>query len=263
METQPIFIIGSPRSGTTLVRVILDSHPNICCGPETHLIKTLQILHADIEKKWHMLKPYGSSHEKINKKISNILEAFTGEYKKQKNKARWAEKTPDNIFRAEFINTIFPSCQFINVIRDGRDVVCSYKKRWGRLTLFKAISTWNKAIELTYHYRTLFPKDRYLEVYYEELVSNPEKITKEIMIFLNEKWTKDLLSHQKAKHDYWFNKENGEKSLELKEKQPKRHSPSKPIFTSSSGKWKKELNLYEKSIVNLLMKDNLKNLGYK
>ena len=210
-----------------------------------------------------MLQPYGASQELINTKIADILEAFTTEYKKQKKKTRWAEKTPDNIFRADFINTLYPDCQFINVIRDGRDVVCSYKKRWGRLTLFKAISTWNNAIELTYKYRTQFPKERYLEVHYEELVSNPEKVTKEMMNFLNEKWIEQLLSHQKTKHDFWFNKEKTEPPSKLKEKRPDRHSPSKAIFTSSSGRWKKELNFYEKAIANLFMNDNLKKLGYK
>lgn len=263
METQPIFIIGSPRSGTTLVRVILDSHPNICCGPETHLIKTLQELHADIEQKWHMLQPYTATHETVNNAIGNILETFTNEYKKQKKKPRWAEKTPDNIFRADFINTIFPTCQFINVIRDGRDVVSSYKQRWGRFTLFKAISTWNKAIELTYQYQKQLPKERYLEIYYEELVTNPEKVTKEMMTFLNETWSKDLLSHQKAEHDFWFDKEKTETPSKLREKRPDRHSPSRAIFSSSSGKWKKKLNFFEKAMANLLMNDNLKKLGYK
>ena len=42
MVKPPIFIIGCPRSGTTLLRVILDSHPNICCGPETHIVKIMK-----------------------------------------------------------------------------------------------------------------------------------------------------------------------------------------------------------------------------
>jgi hypothetical protein len=210
-----------------------------------------------------MLQPYGITHSKVNHGIANILEIFTKQYTKQKNKPRWAEKTPDNIFHVEFINQIFPTCQFINVIRDGRDVVCSYKQRWGRFTLLSAISTWNKAIDFSLQYRKQLPKERYFEVRYEELVTNPEKTTQDLMSYLQEKWVPALLAHQNADHDFWFNKDKPETPSEVKEKQPERHSPSKPIFTSSTGKWKKQLNPLEKVIANLLMNDHLKRLGYK
>ena len=47
MKKPPIFIVGCPRSGTTLIRVILDSHPNICCGPETHIIDKINEAYHD------------------------------------------------------------------------------------------------------------------------------------------------------------------------------------------------------------------------
>jgi len=93
---------------------------------------------------------------------------------KIKKKQRWTEKTPDNIFHVDFINKLFPNCQFINVIRDVRDIVCSHKDRWGSKTIFSAIKKWNRSIDLTFEYRTKFNKERYLEIRYEELVNNPE-----------------------------------------------------------------------------------------
>ena len=100
-------------------------------------------------------------------------------------------------------------------------------------------------------------------VRYEKLVANPEKTTKDLMNFLQEKWVPGLLAHQNADHDFWFNKDKSETTSKVKEKQPERHSPSKPIFTSSAGKWKKQLNPVEKAITNLLMNKHLKILGYK
>ena len=263
MEKPPIFIIGCPRSGTTLIRVILDSHPNICCGPETHIIKKLEKFNTEILNNWKMIKPYGLEQKDFIKNTRNFFEIFQKNYMKNKNKKRWAEKTPDNIFHVDFIDKLFPDCQFINIIRDGRDVVCSFKERWGKKTILYAIKSWNKSIDLTFEYQKRFDKKRYLEVRYEEMVSNPEKETRRIMDFLNEEWVPDLLEHHKKKHDFWFNVKTGENVNKTTEKKPERHSPSKPIFGSSVRKWEKNLNFLEKTIVNIMIKENLKKLGYK
>lgn len=263
MEKAPIFIVGCPRSGTTLLRVMLDSHPNICCGPETHLIKNLKTFKESINIYWKMLEPYGISQNVLAKKLSEIFRIFPENYMKIKKKQRWAEKTPDNIFYMDFIDELFQSCQFINIIRDGRDVVCSYRERWGRIRFLIAIRDWNRSIELTERYHTKFSKDRYLEVRYEELVLNPEQETKRIMDFLGEDWTPDLLEHHSKKHDFWFNFYK-EKNIDPdKEKKPWQRSPEKPIFISSVGKWKKNLNIVEKALANLLLHRNLVRLGYK
>ena len=76
MEKSPIFIIGCPRSGTTSVRVILDSHPNICCGPETHLIRNLKTYHEKILKYWKMLEPYGLNEDDVVKNLVKYSECF-------------------------------------------------------------------------------------------------------------------------------------------------------------------------------------------
>ena len=263
MEKPPIFIIGCPRSGTTLMRVILDSHPNICCGPETHLIKNMKNLREKIGERWEMLKPYGIEEQVLDQKIQEIFTLFTNNYVKMKNKKRWAEKTPENIFYVDVIDKFFPNCQFINVIRDGRDVVCSFKERWGSKTVFSGIKNWNRSMELTYIYRTRFKKDRYMETRYEDLVTRPEQETKKIMEFLGEGWTPGLLEHHKSDHDFWFNFNKESKDDQKIEKHPLRHSPSKPVFSSSVGKWKKNLNVVEKALVNIYLRENLKKLGYK
>jgi len=263
MQKQPIFIIGCPRSGTTLVRVILDSHQNICSGPEAHLIEKLKSFNEKVNKNWKNLEPYKLTKEEYLKNLGNVFSSFQESYTKSKDKKRWAEKTPDNIFYVDFINQLFPDCQFINIIRDGRDVVCSFKERWGRKSILNAMKNWNKSIELSFEYKKKFSKDRYLEVRYEKLVNSPEIETKKIIDFLKEDWTPDLLKHHNKKHDFSFNVKTG-KNVDFKtEKKPLRHSPSKPIFQTSAGKWERNLNVFEKAIVNFYLKENLRKLGYK
>jgi len=263
MSKPPIFIFGCLRSGTTITRAIIDSHQNICCGPETNLIQAMKSFRDEISDSWYMLKSYEVQKEDLNEKIKEIMLLFTKQYMRLKNKKRWAEKTPYNVFYVDFINELFPNCKLINVIRDGRDVVCSYKERWGRKTILHAIKEWNMAINLTRTYRTKFNKDRYIEIRYEELVSNPGRETKKLMEFLEEEWTSDLLEHHKKNHDFWF-KMGDKENIDLKmERHPQRHAAGKSIFISSVGKWKRNLNVLEKVLANLLMNENLTHLGYK
>jgi len=263
MDKPPIFIIGCPRSGTTLTRVILDSHPNICCGPETHLFKNIKIFKEKIFNYWKMLMPYGVDEVSFNSQLKEVFSIFPNNYMKIKNKKRWAEKTPDNIFLVDFIDDLYPNCQFINIIRDGRDVVSSYKKRWGRITIFKAIKAWNKSMDLTCSFHSKFDSSRYLEIRYEDLVLHPVEQTKKIMDFLGEKWTSSLVEHHKSKHDFWYNLDKVSDEDVKKENKEILGSPNKPIFDSSIGIWKKKLNIFEKVLVNIALKNNLIKFGYK
>lgn len=262
MEKTPIFIVGCPRSGTTLLRVILDSHPNICCGPETHIIEKLNDLDTKIRNNWKMLAPYGIGNKEFDKKIRDVLILFMEKYVIIKNKKRWAEKTPENLFYVDFINRLFPNCQFINVIRDGRDVITSFKRRWGTRTIPLAVKKWNRSIELTLSCRKKFKKSRYIETRYEQLVVSPESETKKIMAFLDESWNPKLLEHHKNDHDFWFKSQDTLKLNLKSEKNPDRHSPSRPVFKTSVGRWKKELNIFEKSYIKMFMSRNLKRIGY-
>ena len=238
MDNKPIFIVGCPRSGTTLLRVILDSHPNICSGPETHLIVPINNLYNYTTKNWMLLEPFGLKKEEFERKISEVLSVFTENYTTLKNKKRWAEKTPNNIFYLDFIYKIFPNCQIINIIRDGRDVVTSLKNRRGFTVEPYIIRKWNQSIRLTLKYRELFDKNTYYEVRYEDLVTNPEVELKKIMRFLQEEWTPVLLNHNKVEHDYWFKDKKISKNDSKIGKNINRHSPSRPIFNQSIGKWK-------------------------
>ena len=263
MEKPPIFIVGCPRSGTTLVRVILDSHPNICCGPETNLFGNIKEFKEKIFLYWPFLKMYEVEEKALDQKLKEIFLLFPENYMRIKKKSRWAEKTPKNIFFLDFIDKLFPECQFINIIRDGRDVVSSYKQRWGRITIFSAIKEWNRSVDLTFEYRIRFSKERYLEIRYDDLVTEPESETKKMMVFLKEEWTPSLLEHHEMKHDFLHSYNKGKNINHKMEKKPLRHTPSQQIFSSSVGNWKNNLNFIEKLIVNLFLQKNLKRLRYK
>ncbi|MCZ6820171.1 MAG: sulfotransferase [Calditrichaeota bacterium] len=196
-SNRPIFIIGSPRSGNTLLRVILDSHPHISCGPETHILNDLARI---VGAHWPAFQMYQSDKEYWYRKVAEFFESFKTDYARSRDKARWADKTPPYALIGDFINKLFPDCQFIHIIRDGRDVVASYKARWGFHMGMRAINKWQLHVKEGRKLAGLAP-DRYHELRYEELVENPEAVMRRVFEYLAEPWVPEVLQYDRFEHD--------------------------------------------------------------
>lgn len=198
-EGRPIFIIGCPRSGTTLLRLMLDSHPNISCGPETHFLVDIASI-AD----QHAIRfeRFGLDKDWWYEKTADFFRAFQMEYAQKRGKQRWAEKTPTYTRHLDLLNRLFPDCQLVHVIRNGRDVVASYHKRWGYLSAVKtAAFRWHEYVTIARDFGKTISKDRYHELRYEELVSETEMTLRGIFEFLQEPWVPEVLNYNDAPHD--------------------------------------------------------------
>lgn len=195
---RPIFIVGAPRSGTTLFRLIIDSHPNIACGPETHFLRALESI---VGPHWDGFKLYQPDKEYWYDKIAEFFESFKIEYSLQKGKSRWADKTPPYIQCMSFIDRVFPDCQFIHVIRDGRDVVASHRERWGLRVAYRAIDVWRNSIQTAKQFFATIPADRFHELKYEDLVRDSESVMREVFEFLDEPWDARVMEYDQFQHD--------------------------------------------------------------
>ena len=196
--TRPIFVVGCQRSGTTLLRLMLDSHPNISCGPETRFL-------ADFAKVtgegWDRMGLYGFAKEYWYEKFAEFFDSFQTEYAKGRGKTRWADKTPRYALSLDFIDSLFPDSQIVHVVRDGRDVVASHRDRWGYRSAVKAVEKWPRYIRTARAFGAGLPADRYLEVRYERLVGDTEKELRRLLSFLDEPWDAAVLDHEGAQHD--------------------------------------------------------------
>jgi hypothetical protein len=195
----PIFIVGSGRSGTTLLRMMLDSHPAISCGEETKFLADLApILGAH----WRLLSTYGFSREWWADRIRGFYSGFQEEYLARRGKRRWAEKTPTYTRHLGFVDELFPTALYVHVIRDGRDVVASYRDRWGyRAALRAANSIWAFDVKTARDFGTGLPAGRYHELRYEALVSDPEATLRALLEFLGEPWDPQVLRFDEVSHD--------------------------------------------------------------
>jgi Sulfotransferase family len=203
----PIFVIGSPRSGTTLLRLILDSHARISCGEETHFLRDLE---AVVGRDWDLVATYGLAREWWIEHLRGLYESFQAEVLARNGKARWAEKDPTYTLHLPFIEELFPGAVYVHLLRDGHDVVASFRDRWGYTSAARAARTeWARYVTAARALGARLPTERFLELRYEELVADPETQARRLFAFLGEAWDPAVLEfdprdHRATERYQWF-----------------------------------------------------------
>jgi Sulfotransferase family len=187
------FVVGATRSGTTLLRLMLDAHPEVAIPSETHfipkLIRTCERwrvtpdMLADVvieHKRWgdfHLdadeLRARYREIEPLN--MSDAVRAFYAMYAEGQGKPRWGDKTPGYLRYMRRIEWVLPEARFIHLIRDGRDVALSVlPMNWGPTNLTEAAELWVERVSVAREQSRLV--GHYMELKYEDLVTDPEAL---------------------------------------------------------------------------------------
>lgn len=201
------FIVGVGRSGTTLLRLMLDAGSEIAIPPETHFFGSLfdasarprfnpriavETIRDDEHRRWN---DFGITEDELRERFaaiprfntSDALRSFYELYAEKQGKPRWGDKTPDYIKQMRPIKRVLPEARFIHVIRDGRDVTLSTNKRIVErghrdpLPAKRSARRWRNRIEKA---RSDGPKlGEYLEIRYEDLVTDTEATVRKVCEF--------------------------------------------------------------------------------
>ena len=204
--SHPFFIVGSARSGTTLLRLMLDAHPDVSVPPEARIITALWKGREEVEvdeflrdmeahkSKSEVFRGWGLDPAAVREQLghggqarySDLIEACYLAYAGARGKRRWGVKTPGFVERIPFISGLFPQARFIHLIRDGRDVALSYSGvPFGPKTVAKAARLWSRRVSAGRRYGADLGPARYLEMRYEEFVSDDATQLKRLCDFLD------------------------------------------------------------------------------
>jgi hypothetical protein len=222
-----IFVGGAPRSGTTLLQNMLDSHPQITGGPEfLHLpdiIRLRRLMQPNLSKGW--LDEYCTKAQ-ADANIKQMIDNFLLPVARNMPTAYISEKTPANINVFADLAELYPDALFIQLLRDPRAVVASMLKV-GRRARNKGVKTqgFTRSIAEAASYLSKCYTDgmafqtrndaRLLTIKYEDLVKNPEALTHRICTFLELPWDSRMLRPDKYEHagekaitnDIWYSQE--------------------------------------------------------
>src|SRR3954447_13716800 len=185
----PVFVVGCPRSGTTLLTLMLSSHSRLSIPPETrfllpvfrrvgsfgdlHLTPNRRRLARDV------VRPRGTKFrhlrldpDRVKKEIvagrPTVGAALSTPYRlyaDERGKARWGDKRPTYFRNIALIRALFPDAQVVHVVRDPRDCVASLRRmRWWRQGTIGALAMWVHAVDCARRAERRLPPGSYFEV---------------------------------------------------------------------------------------------------
>lgn len=265
LAIQPIpFVVGVMRSGTTLLRLMLDAHPDLAIPSETRffpalmpfinkdqidpqeIINTLTSVNTwpDFElNENNLLK---KMQEKSVNDAASALRVFYELYAARFKKNRWGDKTPYYCLHMDQLSLLFPEARFIHIIRDGRDVALSTKGLWFDLgkTIEETAVNWANRIRQTRQLAQLVPY--YMELRYEDLIAEPEITLRKICKFIHLPYHPAMLEyHQTANKrlDEFKSRytENGELTVSKEQRKAAFKLANTPPQKSRIERWRKEL----------------------
>ncbi len=221
-----LFIVGCPRSGTTLLQRIVDAHPLIAITPETHWIPSYykklirksagaQVTRRFIAKlvRYHRFPQLGVGQPELEEMLpsgqpvsyARFVSALFDRYGRKTGRPLVGDKTPGYARSIRLLHALWPQAKFVHMIRDGRDV-CLSAVHWtkpGKLLL--RCATWKEdpvttaALWWEWHVRLgredgrLLGQELYYEIRYESLVAQPADACKQLCAFLGVPYRETML----------------------------------------------------------------------
>lgn len=270
---RPFFIVSAPRSGSTLLRLILDAHPQLAVPPPGWLFDLVypylysygdlgrhqnllalaeDILNTPTVGKW----PVRPAAEELVKSsatptFAGLYDALHRAYAKAEGKPRWGEKTPRNGFWMDQIHALFPAAQFVHIVRDGRDqaIDISDSVLWPN-SVYSGASLWQRYVEAIRGYAAEIPAGAFMELRYEDLCATPETAIRRVCDFLGIEFSPAMLApHETPSARAWST-------------HPLHAKTAQPISTKYCGMYKTRLPVADVAALEALIGDTLQSFGY-
>jgi hypothetical protein len=215
---RPIFVVGCPRSGTTLLTLMLHAHSRIAVPPETRFL--VQAFRAQ-RRFGDLSRPEGrarlarfvvdrrrsktadlrldrdvlrSAVTKAPPTLGSALGAVYRSYAAAQGKPRWGDKRPVYFQSVDAIRALFPDAQFVHLVRDGRDCMASLKRMpWWHRDAVESLALWTQAVDYGERAARRLPAGTWPQLRYEDLVTDPRAALESLCAFLGEAFEDAML----------------------------------------------------------------------
>lgn len=273
-DERPIFIVGCPRSGTTLLQLMLHRHPRIAIPPETRFLLGAyahRLEFGDLEQRENRKRvarfvtkggtrfgDLGLDRRDVRRRIADapptlgsLLGTVFRAYADRHDRPRWGDKRPGYHAYLEILLRLFPDAQVVHLIRDPRACVASLKRvPWWKHGIEHSISAWAQSVDDTDRAIRRWP-GLVTRVSYERLVAEPENELRALAAALGEEYAAEmaepdrLASEAVPKRKHWH--------------EQTRTGPS----TGSIGRWASELEPWEIALCEHALGERMARFGYE
>lgn len=279
-----VFVVGAPRSGTTLVRLMLDAHPRLAIPHETSFVPRALALGDGTGREelarflidfptWPDL---ATSEWELRDALARVepftladgLRAFYLRYAAARGKTRWGDKTPTYALDLPVIAAAFPEARFVHVIRDGRDVAVSLRPLWfapGQDMTSLALE-WCRSVRAARAAGAeLGP--RYLEVRYEDLVRDPRGELSRATDLVDLPFAPEMLRYfegatERLREGQARVDAAGRVLVSQEQRLRNQEMAQRPLDPERIGRWRRELTAAEEAELNAAAGELLASLGY-
>lgn len=215
----PFFVVGAPRSGTTLLRVMLDRHPDLAIPPGSHFIPRLWARRRRYGKEGVLEEPELFLRDLVSERrfrdweipieavreeleaipaptVPQAIESAYRAYARRMKKRRWGDKTAGYTRYVPLLARLFPDARFVHLIRDGRDVALSQLAlKHLHSGTASAAYVWSRTVRRTRRSGRTLGDARYTELLYEDLLDDPEGELRRLCVFLDLPFEPAMLEH--------------------------------------------------------------------
>jgi len=278
----PFFVIGHPRSGTTLLRSLLCRHPEIFIPPENGgLWRMIRVFASNRRASWEdvttaVIQEFMAGYEfdvwdfdvekfrsdavsipqserALDRLIALLYQRYGSVH--APGKKLWGDKTTPGSFKfLPKLALVFPQARYLHIVRDGRDCVASAMRAgFFNRDVEIAAAAWRDNVHFCRKFGSrLNSKAQYFELRYEELVNDPGAHIPDICAFLKVKSHAAMLEN------------SSEAANELPDVGKLSHhaNVSRPVFRDSIGRWKRVFSAQDLTTINRIMAPELHRFGY-
>lgn len=262
---RPLFIVGSPRSGTGLLRNLVRSHPRISIPGESHFIPHFYESHGDPAnadeaiqlgrkivqfsriQKWRL--DLAVEEFRDCRRYSDVIALLFSRWAMTESKPRWGDKTPHYVRHIPTLVKIFPNAQVLHIIRDPRAASRSWSMHpYGPGNVYSAASQWKNNVNAGRKAGSNLNQGAYMEIRYEQLLEDPSTTMESVFQFLGESMP-DQLDKLNPLPESVLN--------------PWRDASKTNVVKTRASAWREELSLSDIQLVESITKHLMDDLEFE